>query len=194
MADYFPMFCRLKGQSILVIGDNQKARDKVEKLSLFGPDITFIRQKVTDIQALLTGVMPKAVIAADEALVDVRSLYDACIKLRIEINTVDNRACSTFIFPSMICKEHLTVAVSTGGASPAAAAKLRQEIEKALPDRIDEILGWLASLRPVLRVRADIPREALPALYRALADAAFAANCPLDADSTEALLAQFRRH
>ena len=190
MNKYFPFLCRLKGSDILIIGGGKEAEGKAQKLMLFEPNITFIKEKIPHIEALFSNAFPKAVIVTDKSLVDIDKLYDFCVKNRIEINTADDKAHSTFIFPALICRDKLTVAVSTNGASPASAVKIKKRIEEALPDSVDEILDWLSALRNTLKHREDIDQSRLPHIFRALADAAFEKNRPLELSEAEDIIAK----
>lgn len=185
MAGYFPMFYNMENKTVLIIGEGKKATEKAEKLLPFKPEIIFVTDKTEDFKKLFLEISPSVVIVADETLTDVNGLYEFCAEKNIPLNTVDNRDLSTFIFPSMICTESLTVAVSTSGKSPAAAVKIRKDIESIIPDSIDEILDWLGSLRPVLKSRSDIDKKNLAAIYKSLADEAFEKNRPLTENEIE---------
>jgi siroheme synthase (precorrin-2 oxidase/ferrochelatase) len=187
MAEYFPLFCSLKGQTAVILGNNKAAADKAEKLQPFGPQIVFIKDRLVDFGKVLAPLKPRLVIVADKSLAEVPALYRYCIHNRIEINTVDDRKYSTFIFPAMICREKLTVAISTGGASPAAAVKLKQEAEALLPTEIDAILDWLQELRPTLKNSGGDAKKK----FRALVDAAFEQNRPLNSLETEQILKKY---
>ena len=61
---------------------------------------------------------------------------------RLPINVVDRPELSTFIFPAIVDRGEVVVAIGTGGASPILARRLREAIEALLPARI----GALAEL------------------------------------------------
>lgn len=201
MSEYFPFFCSLNGQDVFIIGGNDKAlekiriflpfkakitviADKTAEIPTYGP-ISVIPAKTTDIAHLILQTRPKAVILADETLADTKALYDLCVKNRIELNTADRPEWCTFIFPSMICRDKLTVAVSTGGASPAAAVRIRKDVEERLPSEIDAILDWLEALRPAIKGRSDLDKPTIRTVYHELVRTAFEQNRPLDAEETE---------
>jgi len=58
---------------------------------------------------------------------------------RIPVNVVDRAELSTFIFPAIVDRGEVVVAISTGGASPVLARRLRELIEALLPTRIGEL-------------------------------------------------------
>lgn len=69
----------------------------------------------------------------------------------ILINAVDDPPNCSFYVPSFVRKGDLLFALSTGGASPAMAARLRREIEKHIPEDIDLILEKLKIARALLK-------------------------------------------
>ena len=80
---------------------------------------------------------------------------------------VDDQEYCDFIFPSIVKRDRLTIAISTSGTSPAYAMQLRKEIEQILPDQIGPILTRMGSLRS--EVSARIPdQKARAAAYRQL--------------------------
>lgn len=69
----------------------------------------------------------------------------------ILINAVDDPPNCSFYVPSFVRKGELLFALSTAGASPAMAARLRREIEKHIPEGIELILEKLKNARTLLK-------------------------------------------
>lgn len=84
------------------------------------------------------------------------------------VNVVDSPALCDFVFPAVFRRGPLLVAVSTGGACPAFAAAVRDEIA----DRIGPEYGIVARL--LEGVRRRMRREGVPARLRARAMRALA--------------------
>jgi precorrin-2 dehydrogenase/sirohydrochlorin ferrochelatase len=63
---------------------------------------------------------------------------------------VDNTDYCDFIFPSYVKKDDLTIAFSTGGASPAFAKHIRRHFEKIIPDSVGEFLKKMKALRSTM--------------------------------------------
>ena len=61
-------------------------------------------------------------------------VYDLCNSRNIPVNSVDQKDKCSFIFSAEIRKGDLTIAVSTGGASPGLAAKIRNQIDNIIAD------------------------------------------------------------
>src|SRR5262249_21167731 len=63
--------------------------------------------------------------------------------LGIPVNVVDRLDLSTFIFPAIVNRGDVTVAIGTGGASPVLARRIRERIEAILPARIGEFAALM---------------------------------------------------
>lgn len=74
---------------------------------------------------------------------------------RIPVNVVDDPENCDFIFPSVVRRGRMVVGVSTGGAGPRVAVRVRKQIEEMLPEDIEEILDILARER--IRAKKEIP-------------------------------------
>jgi uroporphyrin-III C-methyltransferase / precorrin-2 dehydrogenase / sirohydrochlorin ferrochelatase len=81
---------------------------------------------------------------------------------RIPVNVVDRPDLSTFIFPAIVDRGEVVVAIGTGGAAPVLARRLRERIEALLPARI----GDLAALMGRFRAPAARKRRGTDALRR----------------------------
>ena len=68
----------------------------------------------------------------------------------IPVNAVDDPSHCTFYVPSWTNRDGLVLAVSTGGVSPALAARIRRELETHLPPSLGEALSSLAEARRLL--------------------------------------------
>ena len=76
-----------------------------------------------------------------------KAIYEESRGSRILVNSVDNTDYCDFIFPSYVQKGDLTIAFSTGGASPAFAKQIRRHFEKIIPDSVGEFLQKMKALR-----------------------------------------------
>ncbi len=74
-------------------------------------------------------------------------------------NLADSAAGSNFLVPAGFCRGDLLVAVSTGGAAPALARRVRRELEKVFGPEYSELLALLRELRPRVMARVAAGRR-----------------------------------
>lgn len=154
----FPFYQDIEDKTFLVIGGGNVAKEKIGKLRLFTDKIIVVA-KETDIKD--ADVRRKAFEDGDLALGDVcivatsdrqlnSHIAELCKKEGIPVNVVDDRSLCSFIFPSIVKRGDLNISITTSGKSPAYAKKLRQDIEAALPDNIEDILERMEKLRGIV--------------------------------------------
>ncbi len=80
-----------------------------------------------------------------------RNVFREAMEKNILINSVDDPHNCSFFIPSIYKKGDLLMTLSTSGASPAMAARLRRELEKYIPDNIDLVLRTLRMAREMLK-------------------------------------------
>ena len=71
----------------------------------------------------------------------------------LPVNVMDDLAHSTFIFPAIVDRGDVVVAVGTGGASPVVARRVRERIEAVLPARIGDLANFIGSFRKSIHAR-----------------------------------------
>lgn len=131
----------LAGVPVLVVGGGRVAHRKIEGLLRAGAEVTIVA--LTAVESI--GAMPVRVVlrgyeaadldrvrlvvtATDDPAVNAAVATDATAR-GIWVNSADDPANCTFTLPAVARDGEVTVAVSTGGASPALASHLRGEIE-----------------------------------------------------------------
>src|SRR5207302_1860199 len=77
----------------------------------------------------------------------------------LPVNVMDDLIHSTFIFPAIVDRGELVVAVGTGGASPVVARRVRERIEAVLPARIGDLATFIGRFRK--QIHGRIPEMAL---------------------------------
>lgn len=163
---FFPAYFSLENKKILLVGGGAIALEKLEKLVDFTKDITIITKDLTDefgdfqkkhnipikIRAYKKGDINgfDIVIIATNTQIIHKEIFEESRKFRILVNSVDNTAYCDFIFPSYIKKGDLTISISTGGASPAIARRLRKYIQSLIPTDIEDLLKELKELRSTI--------------------------------------------
>lgn len=189
---WFPFFIRLEGKRGLLVGGGRVALRKAEKLLPFGAQLTVVAPCICPPLAALPGLTlcrrafadsdlspaPDFVIAAtgDRALD--RRIAALCRTRRILVNVVDDPAACGFYFPALVQRGRLCIGISTGGASPTAAAWLRQKIEALLPPGFDGILDRLAARREAVKAEGGSEAKRAERLQQAFALELAAAEAP----------------
>ena len=172
MASYYPIFLDLKGKFCLVIGGGEVAERKIQGLLECDALITVISPQATPSIRAMAGrgeVQWKAreyekgdlkgsflaIAATDQEVVN-KTIAGEVAREKVILNVVDNAPLCTFIAPSVIRRGEVTVAVSTGGASPALARKLRESLERSETLEYAHLAGILSSARKELKRRGIV--------------------------------------
>ncbi len=184
---YFPFFVNLTKLHGVVIGGGSIALEKVTRLLEFECNLTVVATTIKDEIKAYSGEIELVegeycenmldsadyVIAATNITALNERIYrDAKRKGKL-INVVDVPEKCDFIFPSVLHRDKLVVGISTSGAGPQVAIRLKKEINEILPDNMEEILDYLAEER--IKAKAEIPdpkkrREYLIGLANKLLD------------------------
>lgn len=196
----FPFFIDLEQKEGLIVGGGGVALGKARRLLPYGPRLTVAAPRLLPDFYDLEGVVllerpfaPEllegkffAVAATGDVPLD-RSVARLCRERNIPVNVADDREACTFLFPALVKRGSLSVGISTGGASPAMAAYLRERIEEVLPARIEDILDFLQAQRP--RVKEEVAGGARrAAVFQALTRACLEARGPISREEADALL------
>ena len=180
---YFPIFLDLQGRPALVVGGGETAARKLRLLRKAGADATVVApQAVAEIAALAeTGEIswqPRAFRASDlDGIAAVhsatgrpevdRAVSDAARIAGIPVNVVDDPEASSFIVPAIVDRDPIVIGISSGGAAPVLARRVRERIEALLPSR----LGRLAAFAE--RFRSAVAATQPPAQRRGFWEAIF---------------------
>jgi precorrin-2 dehydrogenase/sirohydrochlorin ferrochelatase len=166
---------KLKDCRTVVIGGGNVAFRKIIGLLDAGASITFISPKaitkldeLTRIQKLewlkrpyqegdLEGAF-LVVAATDDPIVN-QTVWEEAQREGCLVNVVDDPAHSNFIVPALVRRGDLTIAISTGGTSPALARRLREKLDTEFGPEYSDLTALLGELRPTL-LTAFPPGEA----------------------------------
>ena len=163
---YFPMFMDMENLKVLVVGGGHIAAEKLEKLVDFTKEITIITKALNEethqlIKTHCLTLYQRAYVEGDIQGFDIvivatdtvdlhKAIYEEARPYRILVNSVDNTDYCDFIFPSYLQRGDLTIAFSTGGASPAFAKAIRRHFEARIPEGVDAFLAQMKALRSTL--------------------------------------------
>jgi siroheme synthase-like protein len=175
----FPLFLRLAGRRVLLVGGGRVALGKHEALRAAQAQVTVVapaidpalRQPGTEIRqrafapADLDGAW--LVVAAAPPEVN-RAVLAAAEERRLFVNAVDDPDAATAYAAAVVRRGTLTLAVSTGGGAPALAGLLREALEDIVPDDIESWLATARSLRARWRAEGVPIADRRPLLLQAL--------------------------
>src|SRR6266516_3194075 len=173
---FLPVFLDLQAGPVLLIGAGELAR---AKLRLLAAARARIRWYATDgnhdvngldpadaariefargdpLTADLAGVI--AILCAGAGDIGVAMSVRAK-SVGLPVNVMDDLVHSSFVFPAIVDRGDVVVAVGTGGASPVVARRVRERIEAVLPARIGDLASFIGGFRKSIHAR--IPEFAL---------------------------------
>jgi siroheme synthase-like protein len=213
---YYPVFLDLRGRRVVVIGGGAMGEEKVTRLMPYEAQVVVVSPDVTDevsklaqdgqIEWIRRPYRPDdlegafiAIAATNRREVNQR-IFEEAERLGVLLNVVDDPPRCSFIAPSVVQRGAVTLAISTGGASPALARKLRESLANSVElewadlaavmsqarRRIKEIGApvdpqhWQCCLTPELLelVQAGREQEALEFLVGLLLDQHSNDRCP----------------
>jgi uroporphyrin-III C-methyltransferase/precorrin-2 dehydrogenase/sirohydrochlorin ferrochelatase len=167
---FLPVFLNLRTGVVLLVGAGDLARVKLRVLTAAGArvrwfatdgqyDVSFLqaedaarieRAEGDPLAADLSGVI--AILCAGAG--EVGPAMSARAKaVGLPVNVMDDLEHSTFIFPAIVDRGDVVVAVGTGGASPVVARRVRERIEMALPARIGDLATFIGRWRKMIHSR-----------------------------------------
>ncbi len=161
---FLPVFLDLRAGPVLLIGAGELVRAKLRLLLAAGARVRWLAldgardtgefgdaaaQRIEhvdgDVESIdLAGVI--AVLCAGAGQAGERMSARARA-LGLPVNVMDDLAHSTFIFPAIVDRGDVVVAIGTGGASPVVARRVRERIEALLPARIGDLAGFIGRWR-----------------------------------------------
>lgn len=171
---FLPVFLDLKAGPVVLIGAGELLRAKLRvlvaagaclrvhpidgnhDLGLRAEDAASVEIAVGDpLTAELSGVI--AVVCAGAGDVGVAMSVRAKT-LGLPVNVMDDLEHSSFIFPAIVDRGDVVVAIGTGGTSPVVARRVREKIEALLPARIGELAEFIGGFRKSINERiAEFP-------------------------------------
>ncbi|MEK7294515.1 MAG: bifunctional precorrin-2 dehydrogenase/sirohydrochlorin ferrochelatase [Nitrospirota bacterium] len=173
----FPITLDVKGRPCVVLGGDEEAADKVQRLLDAGAKVTVVAPTLNDALRKLTAagkVIHRVRLFrgqdADGVFLVIntlrmdedasRSLYELAVKERFLLCSMDQPEYSNAWLPAVVSRGHLRCAVSTSGTAPALASRLRQDMEEIFDDTFQSFLEWLSSVRESVQdAEADAERR-----------------------------------
>jgi siroheme synthase-like protein len=184
---YLPVFLDVTAKPCAVVGGGITAERRVRALLDAGAAVTVVSPDLTPrlwamVQAgklrhvarrYQAGDLDGATLAI--AATDDRELHRAIAAdaraAGILINVVDQPELCSFIEPAVVARGAFQVAISTGGASPALAARIRRELERTFGAEYATALEILRAARTMLK-KSNLSSDERARRLRALAESA----------------------
>lgn len=148
-----PIFVRLQGRPVILIGDGEAADAKRRLLERAGAVV--VGEEAEARLAIVAEADPAPVVARLRAR-------------GILVNAVDHADLCDFMLPAIVDRDPVLIAVGTGGTSAGLAAALRQRLENLLPPSIGRLAVRLKQMRNRIREKWPDPVERRHALTHAL--------------------------
>ena len=167
----FPVFLKLAGRRVLLVGGGPVAAAKLTGLLTAGAHVTVVAPKIRpEIEAADVTVLPRAfqpsdvdgawlVVAAATPAVN-REVAAAAEERYVFVNAVDDPAPASAYTGGVFRRDGVTVAVSTEGRAPALAGLLREALEAVIPE---DVATWVEEAR---RLRERQKAEGVPLARR----------------------------
>jgi len=169
-----PLFHRVAGQNVLVLGEGMAAEPKRRLIERAGGIVIDDERRAID-----EGVRIAFIAYDDPKACEVAAINCRCAGMLV--NVVDRPELCDFTTPSILDRDPVIIAVGTNGASAGLAKHLRLRLERLLPPTLGRLAQSLFAARPALRERYPDGGERRRALDAALREGGMLD--PLDADS-----------
>jgi precorrin-2 dehydrogenase/sirohydrochlorin ferrochelatase len=167
----FPIFLKLQGKLVVVVGGGIVAGGKIPGLLSAGARVRVISPAITPVIAEWVRKreidwLPKTfsagdlsgahlVIAATSAPGVNEVVFREAEGLGVLCNAVDDIEHCHFYYGSIVQRGDLQIAISTNGKSPALAQRLRKELETQFGPEYEVWVEWLGAAREFLRTSND---------------------------------------
>lgn len=173
--EYLPLFVDLRSRKVVLVGGGDVAVRKAElllranaALVIIAPVLNSALQRLCE-QQLFTWIEGEyhpqhieksylVIAATDNAELNERIFHDA-EKLQIFVNVVDDKPLCSFIVPSIIDRDPVVIAISSGGTAPVLARLLREKIETMLPSYLGQMAEIAGRWREKVKSSISSMRE-----------------------------------
>lgn len=196
MAKY-PIFLKLCGRRVVLIGGGTIATRKAEPLLKAGARLVVVAERIGEaLQELCRGTPAGSTSSPQAKLIESKytkdylagatlaiaatnndklnqQIYKDCQQLEILCNVVDSPALCDFFVPAVVKRGDLQIAIGTEGYSPAYAGHIRKKIEKIFTEKHGEFLAELEAIREHIIKEVPDPAERKALSGKLVDDASF---------------------
>jgi precorrin-2 dehydrogenase/sirohydrochlorin ferrochelatase len=184
-----PIFLKLRGRRVLVVGGGNVAESKIESLLLSEAEVHVVAPELNANVAELAGTGTIAwrqksfdpsdldgvflVIAATNVPEVNHLVYRLAEERSILCNAVDDPEYCHFYYGAVVRRGPLQIAISTDGLSPALAQRLRRELEQQFGPEYESWLEHLGAMRDLIRTSTPDEQSRKEQLHKLVEPAAF---------------------
>ena len=173
--NYFPVFMDLHDQPVVLIGAGAVAERKARLLLKAGAKLRVVARELNPAFQIWQANGSVELLAreyssqqlrcarlvfaatADQALN--RRVFEDAESLGIAVNVVDDQARCRFISPAVVDRSPVQIAISTGGASPVLARRIRSWIEAILPLGLGKVARAAGGVRELVKKNIPLSRR-----------------------------------
>jgi siroheme synthase-like protein len=181
----FPLFLKLAGRKVLVVGGGPVAAAKVAALRETGADVSVVAPEVEPALSELAAAGKISVARRSFEAADIEGVWLVVAAATPEVNrvvaaaaesqrrfvlAVDDPSAASAFGAGTLRRGGVTVAVSTDGRAPALAGLLREALEAVLPEDLETWTATAEQQRAAWRAEGVPMAERRPRLLRALND------------------------
>jgi len=166
----FPVFLKLESLRLLIVGGGYVGMEKLQAVLQNAPEaaITLVATQISHDIKQMAGGYPNIALAErpfeptdiDGADLVIVAINDRSISKEIQgwakikgklANVADTPELCDFYLGSIVQKGNLKLAISTNGKSPTIAKRIKEVLNDALPEEINELLDHMESIRGTLK-------------------------------------------
>jgi siroheme synthase-like protein len=166
----FPVFFKLNRLHVLVVGGGNIGHEKISALlenapyanitvvaTWFLPELTTLAKAAPNVELLQKPFSCGDMLGKDLAIAATNdkelniSIWEKAKSSKVLINVADTPELCDFYLGSIVQKGHLKIAISTNGKSPTIAKRIKQVLQEAIPDSLNEVLDKLQIIRDRLK-------------------------------------------
>jgi uroporphyrin-III C-methyltransferase/precorrin-2 dehydrogenase/sirohydrochlorin ferrochelatase len=169
---HFPLFLDVNGRDILVVGGRRTAARKAALLADAGARVVVVASRpgaelseaakrgrilvqqhsfeADDVSGKLLVVS-----ASDDAALDAR-VSAAARAAGVPVNVVDRPSLCTFIWPAIVDRDPVTIAISSAGTAPVLARSIRARLEALLPANLGRLARFAEDFRAAVKATKPI--------------------------------------
>jgi precorrin-2 dehydrogenase / sirohydrochlorin ferrochelatase len=181
MSHLYPVVLNLEGRTCVIVGGGKVAVRKVDGLLAASAQVTVISpalhpdlialaaarkitiQQVRYISGMLKALNPFLVFVATDNPTVNQQIAEEARSLGALVNVADEQGGRDFMNMATVQRGDITIALSTGGASPALIAHLQHQIDQLIGEEYVTLSAWMAEARAIVQagVKSQPERAAL---------------------------------